>query len=343
MAKLRSWSGLLIVIVMLIVAFLVISCIPQNNYSEDNAMPVDIELSSTSMHYSISEVLGKNIKLKASVIHAGGGTSSKVEWEVPNDTSAFKTQSTAGGVLTFQIYKWGRYVIYAHAKYKGQIVTTVQCVITVDDYLTNLRIYNVTDATTYIDDTAKLELTKGKSVIFSPVYIPSIAMDRNVVWMIDDSSIATISTQPDNQATLTAKTPGTATITLLSYDNPSIYCTLKVVVKDNFADQEIGVSSVALNSQLQSIEVGKSFIFDATVKNSHNGEMSTGTVEFSLDNDGTNSFQLSDVTSRTVKVTAVKGGEGVLTAKYTYTYTDSTTGTEKTEYLMATAKLTAIV
>ncbi len=317
--------------------FTFVSC---DNDIFGNNRPMDITLNSTLMEFdTINEVLGKNLQLEATVSLKGGGTSKDVIWQVPEDTTAFKTQSTAGGILTFQIYKSGTYVITAKASYDGNDnYKQAQCVITINDALTHLRINNVTDSTIYTDDSAVLDMKKGDRVVLAPVFTPSSTSQTNVLWSTS-SSIINVENKEDKTGILTATNTGSAVVTLLSQDNTSISRTLKVNVKDSGAEQEWGVKDIKFNSPTASIEIDKSFDFTATVIGANGTTLTSGKVEFSLDNNGSNNFQLSDITARSVRVTAVNGGEGVLTATYTYSYTDETTGETKSNTVTASAAL----
>ena len=74
-------------------------------------VPVDIKLSKSLIEYNtISEILGKNLQLEATVTLKDGSKTNDVTWKVPDDTTAFKVHATSGGILTFQISKSGTYV-----------------------------------------------------------------------------------------------------------------------------------------------------------------------------------------------------------------------------------------
>ena len=220
-------------VTLLLVAFTLIlpSC------SDDifgNNQPTDIQLSSTLMEFdTIAEVQGRNLQLEATISLKGGGTSKDVIWEPPEDQSAFKVQSTAGGVLTFQIYKSGTYVISAHADYEGKHFKTAQCVITINDALTQLRIYDATNDNSFTGDSGTIELLKGNTVELSPIYTPTSTSQLDVLWSVDNAAVATISAKPNHKAVLTAVGPGKATVTLMSQENTNIKRTLNVIVRDS--------------------------------------------------------------------------------------------------------------
>ena len=302
-------------VTLLLVAFTLIlpSC------SDDifgNNQPTDIQLSSTLMEFdTIAEVQGRNLQLEATISLKGGGTSKDVIWEPPEDQSAFKVQSTAGGVLTFQIYKSGTYVISAHADYEGKHFKTAQCVITINDALTQLRIYDATNDNSFTGDSGTIELLKGNTVELSPIYTPTSTSQLDVLWSVDNAAVATISAKPNHKAVLTAVGPGKATVTLMSQENTSIKRTLQVIVNDTGENQSFGLRSVELNPTGADILIGKGQTFTATVIDGNSNEVQGGDVEFSLSNK--NSFSLSNISSRSATVTAILGGEGMLTAKYT--------------------------
>ena len=200
----------------------------------DNSQPTGIRLSSTLMEFdTIAEVQGRNLQLEATIDLKNGGTSKDVIWETPEDTSAFKVQSTSDGVLTFQIYKSGTYVISAHADYEGNHFKTAQCVITINDALTQLRIYDATNDNSYTDDNGTIELLKGQTVELSPIYTPASTSQLDVLWSVDNASVATLAGKPNHKATLTAVGPGKAIVTLMSQENTNIKQTLNVIVRDS--------------------------------------------------------------------------------------------------------------
>ena len=310
---LKKFSAKAVTLLLVAITLILPSC------SDDmfgNNQPTDIKLSSTLMEFdTIAEVQGRNLQLTAEITLKGGGVSKDVKWEPPEDASAFKVQSTAGGVLTFQIYKSGTYVISAHADYDGQHFKTAQCVITINDALTQLRIYDATNDNTFTDDSGVVELTKGNTIELSPIYTPTSTSQLDVLWSVDNASVATISSKPNHKAVLTAVGPGKATITLMSQENTSIKRTLNVIVNDSGEKQSFGLRSVELTPSGSEIQVGKSMTFTATVLDGNSNEVTTGSVEFGLSN--TNSFAMTNKEPRSVTVTAVKGGEGMLTARFT--------------------------
>ena len=201
---------------------------------EYNSQPTGVRLSSTLMEFAtIAEVQGRNLQLEATIDLKNGGTSKDVVWETPEDTNAFKVQSTSDGVLTFQIYKSGTYVISAHADYEGKHFKTAQCVITINDALTQLRIYDATNDNTFTGANATIELLKGQTVELSPIYTPSSTSQLDVLWSVDNASVAILSGKPNYKATLTAIGPGNATVTLMSQENTNIKQTLNVIVRDS--------------------------------------------------------------------------------------------------------------
>lgn len=299
----------------LIAITLIISIFSCSDDVFGNNEPTYIKLSSTLMEFdTIQEVQGKNLQLEATITLKGGASSRDVKWEPPEDQSAFKVQSTAGGVLTFQIYKSGTYVISAHADYNGKHWKTAQCVITINDALTQLRIYDATHDNSFTGDTGSITLVKGSTVELSPIYTPSSTSQQAVLWSIDNADVATISAKPNNKAVLTAVNTGKATVTLMSQENTSIRRTLQVIVNDAGEGQTFGLRSVELSPAGTEIEVGKKKSFTATVIDGNSNEVVDGKVEFGLTNKG--SFSLSNISARTIDVTALSGGEGMLTAKY---------------------------
>ena len=194
-------------------------------------LPADIKLSSTLMEFdTFAEIQGRNLQLTAEITLRDGGTSKDVVWETPEDTSVFKVQSMADGILTFQICKPGTYVISAHADYEGQHFKTAQCVITTNDALTQLRIYDATNDNTFTDNDGVIGLSEGDIIELSPIYTPTSTSQRDVLWSVDNTSVATISVNPNHTAVLTAVGPGEVTVTLMSQENTSIKRILTVLV-----------------------------------------------------------------------------------------------------------------
>lgn len=281
-----------------------------------NNQPTDIKLSSTLMEFdTIQEIQGKNLQLEASISLKGGGTTRDVIWEPPQDQSAFKVQSTAGGVLTFQIYKSGTYVISAHADYEGKHWKTAQCVITINDALTQLRIYDATHDSTFTDDSAVVELTKGDTIELAPIYTPVSTSQQNVLWSVDNSTVATISEKPNHKALLTANGKGTAKITLMSQDNTSVKRTLKVIVNDSGADQSFGLRSLTLNPTALEIPIDGSKTVTALVTGANSEEIKVDSVNFELTN--TDAFQIVSQEARAITIKALKSGEAKLKANFT--------------------------
>ena len=89
--------------------------------------------------------------------------------------------------------------------------------------------------------------------------LPSNAPDKSVVWLSSDDSVVSVS----KNGLITAKKVGTATITAKSVDGKTASCS--VIVKDVYID----VTSIKLNAPSESIRVGETTTFTATIEPSN--------------------------------------------------------------------------
>ena len=272
--------------------------------------PTDITISETLMEFeTIGDVLGRNLQLSASVTLKDGSTSTDVKWSVPEDITAFKVNSTAKGVLTFQVLKAGTYVVTASAEYKGQKVKTADCVITIKDALVSLEIAKLGESA--FDSTT---LSVGNSLELVANYTPASTSQKNVQWTVSNMDIASVVEQPNGKAIITGKAAGTATVTVRSTDNSKISDSVKVIVQESGSQQKFGVRSIELTPGTGSVEVGKSLTLNAVVLDGNANEITTGKVDFTL----TGAGATVSSSGRSAVVTAVKGGEVTLHASFTY-------------------------
>ena len=301
-----------IVFVLLAILVLFVSC------SEDmfgTKEPTDISLDKNLMEYeTISDVRGKNLQLIASVTTKDGNTTSdNIVWmDMPTDTSAFKVVSTSKGILTFQIYKSGTYVVTAGVKYRGQVTKTAQCVITIKDALVCL---DIKERNSSAFDSKTLYV--GNSLSLAVDYTPSETSQTDVVWSVDNGDILTITEQDGGKAIASAKKAGTAVITAKSKDNSSISDKVTIIVQESGETQKMPVRSVSLEMDGNEIQIAKSAIINATVLDGNSNVMSTGKVEFSLTGEDATIASLQNASARSVKVYANKGGNITVHAEYT--------------------------
>lgn len=274
--------------------------------------PTDISLDKNLMEFeTISEILGKNLQLTATVKTKDGNTTSdNITWvDMPTDTTAFKVVSTSKGVLTFQILKPGTYVVTAGVKYKGQVARTAQCVITIKDALVSIDIRELNQSTL-----ERKTVYVGNALDLAVDYTPSSTPQTDILWGVDNADIVTVTEQPNGRAIVTAKKAGTAVITAKSKDNASISDKVTITVQESGENQKMAVSSVELSGE-DSVKVTDSVTLTATVTDGNSNTMTSGEVKFSLDD--TTKASISNTSSRIVQIKAIKGGQVTVHAEYT--------------------------
>jgi uncharacterized protein YjdB len=302
------------VFVLLAILVLFVSC------SEDmfgTKEPTDISLSASLMEYeTISDIRGKNLQLSATVTTKDGNTSSdNIVWlDMPTDISAFKVVSTSKGILTFQIYKSGTYVLTAGVKYRGEVTRTAQCVITIKDALVGL---NIKERNSSAFDSKTLYV--GNSLSLAVDYTPSDTSQTDVVWNVDNGDVLTITEQDGGKAIATAKKAGTAVVTAKSKDNNTVFDTVTINVLESGESQKLPVRSVSLEAKggKDSVRIAETATLTATVTDGNSNVMTSGTVNFSLVGEDTTIATLQSASARSVQVYANKGGRITVHAEYT--------------------------
>ncbi len=322
MFKKTGKTALIAAVVMLIASTIFVSC--DNDIFGSNK-PVDITLSSTLMQYSsFTEIEGQILQLEAKAILKSGAESRDILWDTPTDPTAFKIYSSANGKLVFEVLKSGTYKITASVSYgDSAIYKQATCIIKTNDELTVLGIRNDVTKTEYTAG-ATLEMVQGSTLLLSPVFTPEATTQTGVKWSTNTMDIIDLSVNSKTDvATVTAKSRGTAVITLTSTANPAVSTSLRINVQEDGSLQNAGPQQITLlTSGGTKVEVGKTSQVNATVLNSHSGTITDGTVEFSLDDNAENSFSLSVLSGRAANLTALRGGSGYLTALYRYTDND---------------------
>jgi uncharacterized protein YjdB len=300
-----------IVFVLLAILVFAVSCSDDMFGTKE---PTDISLSTTLMEYeTLADVRGKNLQLSASVKTKDGNTSTdNIVWvDMPTDTSAFKVVSTSKGVLTFQIYKSGTYVLTAGVKYRGEVTKTAQCVVTIKDALVGL---NIKEQNTGASESKTLYV--GNSLSLSVDYTPSDTSQTDLIWSVDNGDVLAVTEQPNGKAIINAKKVGNAVVTVRSKDNSSIFDKFSVIVQDFGQQMPIRSVSLAMKDG-NTVKINDHATLYATVTDGNSNAMSSGKVEFTLSGEDLDKASLQNATSRSVEVYAYKGGSITVNAEYT--------------------------
>lgn len=286
---------------------LLVSC---ENFS-DGDVPQSITLSETLIEYdNMTQVQGKIMVLSADVTLKNGKKSTDIRWEYPSD--GIEVLSKADGKLTYSILKSGRYTIKAYSQYGGRDYINTQCIINFLDSITSIKLKNV--ETTTIWDKG-FSLTKGSSVLLEPVFVPDSTSQKGFE-ISSDNNIVSIS-EPDisSRIRLTALEAGTATVTIRSTDNPSVYSSLTVTVKDSGSGQTTNPVEVRLTpASPLSLPINQSTNVTATLRDGFGNASTTGRIIF-LSSDPS-IVNVTTNNSRSATLTALKAGSAIVTATY---------------------------
>ncbi len=142
---------------------------------------------------------------------------------------------------------------------------------------------------------ATLALKEGDSATLTATVSPDDATNKNITWTSSDNAIATV----DATGKVTAVKAGKATITATT-SNPNVTATCEVTVSPILAE------SVTLDATTAELKVGETTILTATVLPENTSDK---TVTWS------SSDEAVATVDATGKVTAVKAGTAVITAK----------------------------
>ncbi|MDE7097202.1 MAG: Ig-like domain-containing protein, partial [Muribaculaceae bacterium] len=204
------------------------------------------------------------------------GASPNVSWKSSNTAIASVTQT---GLVT--------------AKQKGEVTITVTanggftatCVITITDIeVTNIEL-----------DKKQVTLTEDETVQLTATVTPNNATDQNVTWTSEDPTIANV----DHNGHVTALKAGKTTITAQAGEKTA---TCEITVEAPF----VAVDTITLDPTTVKLVEGRTVTLDATVSPSNATEQ---TVTWTSDNEAVATVD------QTGKVTAVKAGTAVITAK----------------------------
>ena len=118
----------------------------------------------------------------------------------------------------------------------------------------------IPDGTTYLVTGITLNqnaysLDVGNSFQLTATITPNYATNKGVTWSSSNTSVATVSTT----GLVTAKSPGTATITCTAKDGSGVKATCSITVNN------ILVTNITLNSTSKSLDVGNTYQLTATV------------------------------------------------------------------------------
>ena len=212
----------------------------------------------------------------SATVSPSGATFKTVRWSSSNTKVA--TVSSKGVVTAVA---GGKCVITAQSYEGGHKAT---CTITVKQKVTGVNIAKTS-----------LSLYQTQTYTLKATVLPSTATNKTVYYKSSNTSVATV----DSAGRITAKTPGTATITVTTADGSyTAKCTVKVTKK-------ISVSKITLDTTSKSIYKGKTYTIVATVYPSNASEQ---TVTWK-----SSDTKVATVSSKGV-VTGVKSGTAVISA-----------------------------
>ena len=166
---------------------------------------------------------------------------------------------------------------------------------------------------------SSLNLEIGDTVSLYETIYPSNATDKSVTWSSSNTSVATVS-----NGTVTAKSSGTASITVKTSNNKTAICYVTV---NNSAPQTVAVSSVSLNKTSATLEVGDTLSLYATISPSNATDKS---VTWSSSN-------TSVATVSNGLVTAKSAGTATITVKTSNNKTATCYVTVKNQEILPTA------
>ena len=193
---------------------------------------------SLSLNQSVASLnVGDTIKLTATVLPEDA-TNKDVVWASSNPSVA--TVSTDGLVTAL---KAGETTIVAKTADGSNLSAT--CKVVVNNIMAATISLNTSDLELEIDETSQLIAT---------IY-PSNATNKAVTWKSSNTSIATVS----SNGVVTAKSPGTATITVTTTDGSNLSATCRVTVLERKA------TSIVLNTYSLSLYVNQTANLTATV------------------------------------------------------------------------------
>ena len=124
-------------------------------------------------------------------------------------------------------------------------------------------------------DNDRLDLIEGEAAQLIATILPENATNKNVTWSSSDESIATV----DQNGNVTAKNPGTATVTVTTEDGRYMaICYVNVTAKP------IPVSGIVLNETKLELANGETFQLTATVlpKNAANKNVTWSSSDLSI-------------------------------------------------------------
>lgn len=188
--------------------------------------------------YDMYDTTEKTLKAK---IYPSGATNKNLTW-----TSSKKSVATVDKNGTVKALKPGKTTITVKTKdggYKASCVVTVKKIVKSTGIKFEKVNYNLSD---------------GKTLTLKPKFTPSNASIKTCEWSSGNSKVATV----NSKGVVTAKNPGTVTITCKTTDTGKV-ATCTVTVK------KVSVSSVSLNKTKISLLAGGTTNLEAAVKPSN--------------------------------------------------------------------------
>ena len=199
-----------------------------------------ISVSGISLDKTDLSMIESDTQTLTATVSPSNATDKSVTWS-SNNTSVATVSSS--GVVTAK--SPGTATITVRTNDGGKTAT---CTVTIRE-----KVISVTGVSL---NTSSLTMTEGDTQTLTATVSPSNATDKSVTWSSNNTSIATVS----SSGVVTAKSPGTATITVRTNDGgKTATCTVTVKAK------VIPVTGISLNTSSMTMKVGETKALSATV------------------------------------------------------------------------------
>ena len=210
---------------------------PKSSSPSNPVLATSISLNKTSAEINT----GGTLQLTATVLPSNA-TNKTVTWTTSNSSVA--TVNSNGLVTTIAS---GTVTITARTTDGSNLSASCSVTVKQSSVLVTSISLNKTSA----------ELTEGNTMQLSATVLPSNATNKTVTWTTSNSSVATVS----SNGLVTAKNPGTATITSRTTDGSNLSASCSVTVKQSF----VLATSISLDKISAEINTGGSLQLTATV------------------------------------------------------------------------------
>lgn len=210
---------------------------PKSSSPSNPVLATSISLNNTSAELNTGETL----QLTATVLPSNA-TNKTVTWTTSNSSVA--TVSSNGLVTAKAV---GNATITARTIDGSNLSASCSVTVKQSSVLATSISLNKTSA----------EVSMGETLLLTATVLPNDATNRTVTWTTSDSSIATVSIN----GLVTAKAPGTATITARTTDSSDLSASCSVTVKQNV----VLATSISLNKTNAELVEGNTIQLTATV------------------------------------------------------------------------------